>query len=726
MAWQHLRMFTSSPLQPRTRIWLFFLLLPILVLLLTAPGAAESKRLFRAGAYSVDVTPEKLPVHVLGSFTDRVADKITDRLYSKCIVLDDGKERVAIVVVDSCMMPRDLLDRAKELAHQQTGIPTDRMLISATHTHSAPAAMGGLGTPADEEYVKFLPGRIAEGIRQAVTNLAPARVGWAVIQDYDHTYCRRWIRRPDKLIKDPFGELSVRAHMHPGFQSPDAIGPSGPVDPDLSVLSIQSSDGKPLAVLANYSMHYYDSQPISADYFGRFAVKIAKLIGVEGSQTPFVGIMSQGTSGDQMWMDYGAPRNAPGLDKYSEEVAQVAFKAYQTTKYHDWVPLKMAEAKLKLDFRLCDETRLAWAKNLVAEMNGRLPRNLPEVYAYEQVYLRQRPTAELKLQAIRIGDLGITAMPNEVYAITGLKIKTQSPLQPTFNIELANGAEGYIPPPEQHRLGGYTTWAARTAGLEVNAEPRITDTVLRLLEEVAGKPRRKLVETHGEYAQAVLAAKPYAYWRLGEFGAPVAMDATGHKRHAMYDGGIAFYLDGPSSPVFSGEKALNRCVHLAGGRLKSPALNLGNRYSVELWFWNGLPDNLRGMTGWLLSHGDSNTGLRLGIGGTNGTPGRLTLNAGGELNLTVSGSSEIKLKTWNHLALVRDGTRFTVYLNGNPQPELSAQVTPAKASRGTQLYIGSSGSGDEATFEGKIDEVAVYRRALSAKEIAAHHTETKP
>ena len=59
-----------------------------------------------------------------------------------------------------------------------------------------------------------------------------------------------------------------------------------------------------------------------------------------------------------------------------------------------------------------------------------------------------------------------------------------------MNIELANGSEGYIPPPEQHALGGYTTWPARTAGLEVQAEPKIVAAVLGLLEQVAGRPRR--------------------------------------------------------------------------------------------------------------------------------------------------------------------------------------------------------------------------------------------
>ena len=48
-----------------------------------------------------------------------------------------------------------------------------------------------------------------------------------------------------------------------------------------------------------------------------------------------------------------------------------------------------------------------------------------------------------------IGDVAITTTPNETYALTGLKLKAKSPLPKTMVIELANGADGYIPPPEQ-------------------------------------------------------------------------------------------------------------------------------------------------------------------------------------------------------------------------------------------------------------------------------------
>ena len=81
--------------------------------------------------------------------------------------------------------------------------------------------------------------------------------------------------------------------------------------------------------------------------------------------------MSQGTSGDQMWMDYGAAKKDPGLDTYATEVAGVAHQAYQSITYHDQVPLAMAETTLVLSRRTPGAERLAWARAIVDRMNAR-------------------------------------------------------------------------------------------------------------------------------------------------------------------------------------------------------------------------------------------------------------------------------------------------------------------------------------------------------------------
>ena len=697
----------------------------------TADGSQPKRtdpKLFRAGASAVDIAPTAFPVLVNGGFLQNRATRVNDPIRAKCIALDDGSIRLAIVVVDSCMMPRELLDQAKELARARIGIPTERILISATHTHSAPAAMGALGCPADASYVSLLPARIADSIQRAVRNLEPARVGWGSIDDPAHTYCRRWIRRPDKILDDPFGQKTVRANMHPGYQNADAIAPAGPVDPGLTLLSIQSRSGRPIGVLANYSMHYYGAEPVSADYFGRFATAFAKRINADGVDPPFVGIMSQGTSGDQMWMDYGQPKKDPGLDAFAADVAQIAHQAYQVIAYHDWVPLAMTETKLVLSRRVPDASRLAWAKTVVGRMGNRaIPSNLSEVYAKEAIFLHEEPRRELKLQAIRIGELGIAAIPNEVFAISGLKIKAQSPFETTMNIELANGSEGYIPPPEQHALGGYTTWPARTAGLEVQAEPKIVAATLGLLEQVAEKPRRLMRVWNGSYAEAILASQPWAYWRLDDIQGLLALDSSGNTRHARYEGRVAFYL--PGEGVRSTSKPINRAAHFAGGRLKAEFAGIGENYSVELWFWNGLPNDVRPITGQLFSielrRTDKAQSDRLCIGGIESARGRLFFSSKTETaNDVLAGKTEILAKTWHHLALVRHAGQVVVYLDGNPESELSGntQLTPIEK---TSLLSIRAGSGSSDSFEGKIDEVAVYNRALPTEEIVKHFRAAK-
>src|SRR6476646_4393161 len=125
-----------------------------LLLVFCAPlRAAEPK--FRAGAYAQDITPTTFPISVNGNMTDKKATSAADPLHARCLVLDDGKTKVALVVVDSCMIPRELIDAAKAKASKATGIPPGNMIISATHTHSAPTLSGVFQSDADAGYVAF-------------------------------------------------------------------------------------------------------------------------------------------------------------------------------------------------------------------------------------------------------------------------------------------------------------------------------------------------------------------------------------------------------------------------------------------------------------------------------------------------------------------------------------------------------------------------------------------
>ena len=503
---------------PRILRTMFRRLLPLLALLAVQPLHAE----FQAGAAVIDITPPKLPVLVNGGMLSRYVDKINTRVNARAIVATDGKESVAVVVVDSCMMGRELLDEAKKAAAAKTGIAADHMLISATQAHSAPASMGCLGTEADPAYVPFLKEKLVEAIAAAQKALKPARIGFAKEDAADFTALRQWIKRPDRVTEDPFGNMTVRANMHAGRVWEDVTGESGPEDPDLSLISIQSADGKPLVVLANFSMHYFGDKDISADYFGLFAEGLKQRIDPQGGM---VGIMSHGCSGDIYRVDYKVPekdRPKPTIDEYTQGLLDIAMKAYTQIEYRSDVDVAMAERRMTLKYRVPDKQRLEWAQRIVAEMGDRLAKAPTEVYAREQILLHERQQTEIVVQALRIGPIGIATTPNETYAITGLKIKAASPLPHTLVIELANGGDGYIPPPEMHAWGGYNTWAARSAGLEVMAEPKITQAAIGLLETVSQAPRKPWHLSAGPATKSLADLGPLAYWRLNEFTGPVA------------------------------------------------------------------------------------------------------------------------------------------------------------------------------------------------------------
>ena len=680
----------------------------------------------KAGAAVIDVTPSIFPVLVNGGMTSRSATEVITPINARAIVVDGGGERVGIVVVDSCMMPRPLLDEAKQLAAQRTGIKPDHILISATHTHTAPSAMGALGTDADSDYLPVLRAGIAEALANAEANLEPAKVGWAVQNAADFTALRRWIRRPDRLAEDPFGNLTVRANMHAGTNWDNVTGESGPEDPDLSVISLQSIDGRPIALLANFSMHYFSGQkPLAADYFGLFCDGLEETLGKhDGQHPPFVAVMSHGCSGDIWRRDYKRPPDERDpyetIETFAAGLRKIVETAYPSITYTADADVAMAEVRPELNYRVPDVQRLHWARQIVEEMGDRPPKTSPEVYAREAIILHERQSTEIVVQGLRIGDIAIATTPNETYALTGLKVKLQSPLTKTMVIELANGGDGYIPPPEQHVLGGYNTWAARSAGLEVMAEPKITEFALQLLEQVSSKPRRKFQQSTGAVAAGMQTANPLAWWRLDEMAGPWAEDSSGHSHRAIYEPAVARFLEGPRSDLLCRDNETNRCVHFAGGRMNAQLDNVGETYTVAMWFWNGMPNDARNVAGWMFSRGSDN-GLsvgseHLGLGGTDSSPGRLIFQSG--QGKPFAGEAEVARWTWNHVVLIRDGRHVRIHLNGDKTPQIDQQIEAPTASHFLDFFFGGR-CDNSANWEGRLDEIAVFDRAITPAEVRA-------
>ena len=470
---------------------------------LASPAASAQERRLRAGAATSNITPP-LGELIVGNWTSPPATHVHDELHARCLVLDDGTTRIAIVLADNVGIPRRVLDEAKRLTHARSGLAVDRVLIASTHTHSATTARGADGTerytdtqPLDH-YQTFLAGRIADGIQRAINNLEPARIGWGSGSLPQQVFNRRWFMKPGPQLSNPFGGTD-QVRMNPPVASPDLLKPAGPTDPEIGFLSVQSVTGRPIALLANYSLHYVGGVPeghISADYFGVFANVLAAMVRAkpeapekEYVARPFVAMLSNGTSGDVNNIDVrGGQKRLPEyvrMELVANQVAAEVFRAMQGIEYRDAVPLRMIQREVTLETRRPDAKLVEWARGVLAR-----PENAPMSHPRERTYAERTlrmvgmpPRIDVPLQALRIGDLAIVSIPFEAFVDIGLELKAESPFPDTFAVSIANGSYGYLPTAAHHELGGYETWLGSNQ-VEVQAAAKIVYTLRKLLADL--------------------------------------------------------------------------------------------------------------------------------------------------------------------------------------------------------------------------------------------------
>ena len=445
----------------------------------------------RAGAATSNLTPA-IGGGIIGGFHPIPSTHIHDELHARCLVLDNGAARVALVVCDLLGASREVFDEARRLVTAETGLPGAHLLMSATHTHSATSALGTnrfrVNNPLDD-YQQFVARRIADGVRRAINNLAPARVGWATGSEPNHVFNRRWFLKAGTMPVNPFGSTNDLVKMNPGRASKDLDRPSGPTDPEIVLLSVQSPDGMPIAVMANYSLHYVGGVPgghISADYFALFCDRLQQLLGADRQSPPFVAMLANGTSGNINNIDFSKPgvREEPyaKMKVVADDVAAAAFKALQGIQYHDWVPLQGELRELDIARRRVTPEQLSRAREIVARPKTvARPATLEEIYAERTLGMAEYPaTLKIPVQAVRVGGLGLGGIPCETFVETGLALKARSPFKPSCIFSIANGYFGYLPTPEHHRLGGYETWLG-TNRLEERASEQILATLLEML-----------------------------------------------------------------------------------------------------------------------------------------------------------------------------------------------------------------------------------------------------
>jgi neutral ceramidase len=453
-------------------------------------GAAEAPG-FQAGAAMADITPEKFPVSLRGSFTPRPADAVNDPLCARALAIQNGDGRAVIVIVDNLGIARDTLDEIKARAAQATGWKTEQMLVAATHTHSAPSISGSGGSDAAAACREKAAAGILRALTDAVSRLQPATAAWGSDAVPEEVFNRRWFLKEGTMPPNPFGGID-KVKTNPPRDL--LVKPAGPTDPEVSALDIRTRKRQALAVLANYALHYVGGTPpgkISADYFGEYA----RLMRWRVSGRPpenFVAMLSNGPCGDINNIDFTGTR--PPREPFEQirlvaaKVADASWRAVRNAEYHADAPVAMLQREVELAYRKPTAEQLEHARKILA-MPKQEAEKLPSHglnYAHRIMGAAERPDkVAVLVQALRIGDQAMVTIPFEAFVEIGLEIKKKSPFPRTFLIELANGSNGYLPTPKQHALGGYETWLGSNH-VQQDASDILIRQLLEMLRELKG------------------------------------------------------------------------------------------------------------------------------------------------------------------------------------------------------------------------------------------------
>ncbi len=431
-----------------------------------------------AGAGRLVITPT-LGCHLVGYFNDRVADFIHDDLYVKALALRSGGVTLGLITCDLIDMPAAVVEAAKAAIQARTGVSPERVLISSTHTHTAPSAVGALGTPQDTAYAESLVPRIADAFVMALAQLRPAEAAHASGDCRGEVHNRRWLMRDGRVV------------MNPGYQNPEAVRSAGPTDPELGLLIVrEQATRRPIAVYANLALHYVGNAChtwVSADYFGEYARALQRMAGEE-----FLVMMANGCQGNINNCDFTRPARRSVHPYHQQErvgnvVAAETWKQWCMLRESDFrseVTLDAELVRLPFRARVPTEAELAAARALHGRPGA--AQDAEWLYARELVLLADAPREwEIPLQALRVGSLGVVGLHGEVFVEVGLAIKSRSPLGRTLVVGLANGSVGYVATDKALAEGSYETRLCRHVRAPAGTAGLWEETAVALLGRLA-------------------------------------------------------------------------------------------------------------------------------------------------------------------------------------------------------------------------------------------------
>ncbi|MEN6401785.1 MAG: hypothetical protein ABFD94_07550 [Armatimonadia bacterium] len=406
----------------------------------------------RAGFAAVDITPP-LGVFLAGHFNARQSIGIHDPLTAQVILFERGEERLALVGTDLIGIPAELTGLVRDRLQQALGLPGERVMLWATHTHAGPIMNQGGSEGRDEEYFQVLAAKLAGAVIAASHDLREVnvRIGWG--EEARIAYNRRY------RLKDG----SVRTN--PGVGNPEISRVDGPADPTVGALFIADAEGLQ-AVLVNFACHLdvlgNGNFLYSADYPYYLRQTLEKAFG-RSLVIPF----ANGPCGNINHINVFGNKRQGGYDHAQMMGMMLAGEVLKIEGRAEPLAVDALGGKsqtLELPRRPYSDAELAEFHAIIAD-DRIADRAYPKIRA--RTHLKQheqgKAVAPVEVQTLKLGDLALFGIPGEYFVEYGLQLRQKSSAAHTFIVELANDCIGYIPTPEAFDEGGYEGTSARFA-----------------------------------------------------------------------------------------------------------------------------------------------------------------------------------------------------------------------------------------------------------------------
>jgi len=430
-----------------------------IVLCLLAGSAGIVAAELKVGHALVDITPAVgTPMLTPQSrpFV-KLAETAQDPLCVRAIVLEVDGRKAAIAAVDVTSLPNDMFDEARRRIVEATGIDPDAIMISATHTHTAPqirARFLGKVSPEARElslaYIAALPQKIAEAVISAHGKLQPSVASAGIGRETTISFNRRYLMADGTVMTNP-GKNDPTLHAK-------IIRPAGPTDPEVGVVHFASPNGDSQATMVNFSLHLDTDGGAAptADFAATLHALLAKERGAD-----MLSLFAIGAAGNINHYDLMAaagPRRVKGHEE-SARIGTALANAVIAT-YDHLIPVEASQLRYLRQTVEIDLPREKGAL-LAARHN-----NQPEFYDGEVTVYNQggRQWFQTEVQVIALGnELAWVGLPGEMFVEFGLALKAASPFRFTMIHELANRSIGYVPNLRAYPEGSYEGLATRCA-----------------------------------------------------------------------------------------------------------------------------------------------------------------------------------------------------------------------------------------------------------------------